>query len=707
MIVYRTALRSVQRRPGQALLTGIAIVAATAFAAIAVLLAMNARVALVEFGMSTPQSADAVVLLENDLESADAAELAEAMRALPGASQVSVDYLGDVVVEFDGVATTWKLSSDAGTGPLSAISELEAGAAPELGEVVLGASTADRVGANVGDTLMIEGREFLVAGIGSVHEFGMDVALIREADAVALGDLMFPAQILIHGAVSLDEVRALAGGSTVIGGEERRAEEARSVTDTLVGVFGALTVFIGLAVLAAIVIVSSTFRILLARRASELALLRCVGATKSQVSRSVLLEAACIGLLGGVIGAALGLGGAAALVAVGRSAGLLTNPFISAPAALVACVALAVVCAIVAAYPAARAAGKTAPVVALGEASSTEARPSRLGARLLVAASLTLTAIVAGAAGLSVASTDEFFGLALAALSGTLVFIALVVVGPFLIKGAALAVRPLVSPWLSMRLAVSNAKRASRRTAAMATVLTLGVGMTAALIVGVAGATEDSRATVAQNFPSEAIIPISLVNDPDAVVDALAAHPDIEASIAGEDILVDPAPGSSPEALRTAVIESLDVGTPVYWAADVQSGIEQTIMIGQIVGGAMIGVTVLVALIGVMVTLALSVAERRQEIALLRALGVSKAGARRSIAAEAALASLVGATTGLIFGSAYGLIALHILGMSFGQPPVLALVLLFLGVVAASVVAAAIPMRSAGRVQPAIGLTAR
>ncbi|WP_193103559.1 FtsX-like permease family protein [Brachybacterium sp. FME24] len=706
-MVYRTAALSVARRPGQAFLIGIAVVAAAAFAAASLLLALNARDALVAFGVTTPPAVDAVVVPSAELETAAVADIAEKLRALPGTSEVAVQYYGDVEVEIGGTTSTWKLSSDPGSGPLSEIPELTSGNPPGTGEVVLGASTADRAGASVGDSFVVEGRELVVAGIGPVHEFGQDTALVSEEDAVALGETMMPVQIFVTGDPDLDAMKSVAGENIVLSGEERRAAQERTVTETSTGVFGALAVFVALALVSAVVIVSSTFRIMLSRRATELALLRCIGATRNQVSRLVLIEAACIGLLGGIAGVAIGLGVSAALVAAARGAGLLNAPFISSPIGLVACVALAVLCTIVAALPAARAAGSASPVEALGASRSSEARPLRRRARSALAGALAVAAIATGAVGLFVSSTDQFVGLAFAALSGLLVFGALVATGPFLVSGAAALLHPLASRSVPIRLALSNTRRASRRTAAMTTVLTLGVGLTAALVVGVAGATQDAQDGVARNFPSTAIIPVDLVADPEAVATELSAHPDVEAHIDGLDILIDPAPGSSDEDLRAAVLESTDPGTSIFWADDVLQGIEQMILIGQAVGAAMIGVTMLVALIGVAVTLALSVTERRQEIALLRALGVSRSGARRSIAAEAALASLVGAVTGVAFGSAYGVLALRILGLSAGPPPLAALAALVVGVTAAALIAAAVPMWNAARVQPAIGVAAR
>ena len=705
MTMLHVAVRSALRRPGQALLISIAVVLATAFAAVSLLLATNARTALVAFGISVPAAADAVIVPSPELDRAAVAELAESAREVPGVQDVVVEHLGDVEVEVGGTTTTWKLTSDPGTGPLSAVPELASGHAPQVGEAVVGLSTADRAGVSVGDTLVVEGRQLTVAAIGPVHEFGQDVALIREEDAVALGESMSPVQIFLTGDPDLAELEeAISGGSIVAGGEERRAQEAAAVTDTLVGVLGALSLFVALAALAAVVIVSSTFRILLTRRATELSLLRCIGAGRGQLRRLVLLEAACIGLFGGIVGVAIGTGLAAAMVALARDAGLLTEPFDAAPAGLLACLVLAVVCAVVAALPAARAAGEAPPVEALGRSRSTEARPVRLRPRLLVASALTASALAAAGTGVVVSETEEFLGLALAALSGMLVFLAIVALGPFLVSSAAAGLSPLARRSVALGMAMSNARRASRRTAAMTTVLSLGVGLTAALTVGVAGVTQDSREDVARNFPATAMVPVDLVEDPEELFSQLAAHPDVDARIDGLDILIDPAPGVSDEDLRTAVLETADAGTSIYWTADVQSGIEQMILIGQAVGSAMIAVTVAVALIGVMVTLALSVAERRQEIALLRALGVSRAAARRSIAAEAALAALVGTTIGIVLGSMFGALALQVMDMPISRPPLGTLAALFMSLLGASVIAAAIPMRSAGRVPPAIGL---
>src|SRR5690606_40094910 len=53
-------------------------------------------------------------------------------------------------------------------------------------------------------------------------------------------------------------------------------------------------------------VIANTFRILVAQRTRELALLRTVGATRRQVRTGVLVEAAVVGALGSAAGLALG-----------------------------------------------------------------------------------------------------------------------------------------------------------------------------------------------------------------------------------------------------------------------------------------------------------------------------------------------------------------------------------------------------------------
>ncbi|NEA42395.1 FtsX-like permease family protein, partial [Streptomyces sp. SID11385] len=85
-------------------------------------------------------------------------------------------------------------------------------------------------------------------------------------------------------------------------------EEAEQTERSLSSLNRLLLGFAGIALFVGIFLIANTFTMLVAQRTKELALLRAVGASRRQVKRSVLLEAAVVGVIASVIGFALGIG---------------------------------------------------------------------------------------------------------------------------------------------------------------------------------------------------------------------------------------------------------------------------------------------------------------------------------------------------------------------------------------------------------------
>jgi putative ABC transport system permease protein len=69
---------------------------------------------------------------------------------------------------------------------------------------------------------------------------------------------------------------------------------------------------------------------------------------------------------------------------------------------------------------------------------------------------------------------------------------------------------------------------------------------------------------------------------------------------------------------------------------------------------ALLGLAVLIALLGIANTLALSIHERRRELGLLRAVGMSRAQVRSSVRWESAIIALFGTFLGLTLGTVLG-----------------------------------------------------
>ncbi|WP_226367755.1 FtsX-like permease family protein [Pseudonocardia sp. ICBG162] len=698
----RAAVAGARRSPRRPLLTGLAVLVATVFAAGAVLLTASLRADLVGSTSSVP--AGATFAVETDTSAGAATtELQDRLRAVPGVTAVSTARSGTAAVVAGGASGSWLLSTDPMTGPLQGLEPVTAGRLPSgPGEALIGAGTAERTGLAPGATVGLGDRTLTVTGVVPVRSEYGDVLVVRDDDPAAAG--LSGYRTAVAGDPDPAALAAVPGVTGVRTADDQRTEDLASASASADALLAGLSVFVGLALVAAAVVVASTFRIVLARRTRELALLRCVGAGRGQVTRSVLVEAALTGLVAGVAGALVAVAGGWAALAAAGAAGVDVPALVVPWGRLAGCVLLAVVVTVLAALAPALAAGRTPPVVALGAADASGARAPRARVRLPLAAVALVLAVVLAVAGVGMGS--PLAGTALAALSGMLVFAALVVTGPFVVSGAAALVAPVVARWAPGRIAVGNARRMSRRTAAMTTVLSLGVGLTAALLVAVAGASADATASIERNYPADIVVFAGDDGQDATLATRLDAAPELTARPSDGMVLVDPAPGADPVAVRTAVVRAAGEA-PVTFTAELREQTEVAVGAVRWVGLGLVGITLLVAVVGVGVTLALSVSERTREIALLRTLGLSRAAARRAVAFEAALAGAVAAVLGVVLGGVYGLLALRATGIGaltalpLGQLAGLAAV-----VVGVAVVASVGPMRRAGRVEPAHGVAA-
>src|SRR5579862_8760328 len=86
------------------------------------------------------------------------------------------------------------------------------------------------------------------------------------------------------------------------------AAQMASAVNGFISIFNTfLLVFAGIALFVGAFLIANTFSILIGQRTRELALLRAVGASRSQVTRSMLGESVVVGLTGSVLGVAIGI----------------------------------------------------------------------------------------------------------------------------------------------------------------------------------------------------------------------------------------------------------------------------------------------------------------------------------------------------------------------------------------------------------------
>ncbi|GEL22559.1 hypothetical protein PSU4_15130 [Pseudonocardia sulfidoxydans NBRC 16205] len=682
-------LADARRHPGRVVLTGLAVLVATFFAAGTLLLGGTLSSTLEAQSVVTPASASVVV--RGDVDAATVARIA----ATPGVTDAVGVWSGLAPVGGAAGAGSWLLRSDPMTGPLTRLSAPPvAGRLPAADdEALVSAATAARGDVRPGSVLTVGEQRLTVTGVAELPNVGTNMIVATPAAVAALGGSLD--QVDVAGADAAAVRAQLPADAMVRSGDEQRAAERESGSTRAAAVVSGVSVFTGLALIAAVVVVGSTFRILLTQRRTQLALLRCVGARSSDVVRAVLAEAAVSGLVAGLLGAGAAVGvGEIVVAAVGG------GPLVLSWGGLAGCVLLAVVATVVAAVGPALAAGRTPPVAALGEAATSEAGPSRRGRRAVVATGAAVAAVLLALVG---AGSDGEAGLIAAAASGLATFAALVALGPLLMGGLAATVGRVVAAVgrAPGRMAVANAGQVPRRTAATVTVLTLGVGLTSALLVGVASVDASAQKSISDRLPSAVQV---TATDLPATLAQLAADPALRVQENGEKVLVDPAPGVDDTALRAAVDRALgpDSTAVVVYAADVRADLAEELAVLRGVGLGLVGMTVLVAVVGVGVTLTLSVTERTRETGLLRAVGLTRGGVRAMVAWEAACSALAAAVLGVVLGSLYGFLALKSVGFDpgTGSLPGVELAVLGVGVVLVAVLAALAPAIRAGRVPP-------
>ena len=107
--------------------------------------------------------------------------------------------------------------------------------------------------------------------------------------------------------------QVVPAGTEVLTGAEITKEDQAAIKEDMSFFNVFLMVFAIIALFVGSFIIYNSFSILVAQRTKEMALMRAIGASRRQVTRSVLLEAGVVGLIASALGLAAGVGVAAGL----------------------------------------------------------------------------------------------------------------------------------------------------------------------------------------------------------------------------------------------------------------------------------------------------------------------------------------------------------------------------------------------------------
>ncbi|MFJ9557703.1 FtsX-like permease family protein [Nocardiopsis sp. NPDC101807] len=467
---------------------------------------LNANYEKSVMGSATSVDAIAVPAAEEPADPAEPSEpepLTEAqldgVRALPEVAGADGIVSGQaVLLDRDGRAFGFMPPAAISVGETSRFSAAEGGLPEGPDELALASSTAEQAGFEVGDTVTVldpaqEEREFTVTGL---VDFGVDPgysyggALVFAPGTVGemTGATGYTEIDVLAAEGHTDEqaaeaVAALLGdGADVRTGEAFGLEMAESAGGDTAMMRTALLLFAFIAMFVAGIVIYNTFAILIAQRQREMALLRCVGAKRGQVFRSVLLESVAVGLIASVLGvlAGVGIGMAGAafggpLLGMGGSV-----PVVITPLAVIVGLAVGTVVTVCSALVPATRATRVPPLAALRTSATAGGLEKGTGWMRVVFGVLAFL-VSAALVALTQVSGPNQLGPVVVTAAALIAFVGVVVLGPLLVRGIVRLVGvPLRRVGVPSMLAVDNSTRSPRRAATAMIALTVG----ATLITG-------------------------------------------------------------------------------------------------------------------------------------------------------------------------------------------------------------------------------
>ncbi len=684
---------------------------------------------------------------------------------------------------------------------------------------------------SVGDTVKVVAaagsREFTlvgVAGYGDVRSPGgstfalFDIATASEF----LAKPGYVDAILVTGDGSVGEAElaariaaalpATAKTETLTGAEitketQDQIGQALSFFSILLSVFSYIALGVGAFV------IYNVFSISAAQRQRENALLRALGASKRQVTTTMLIEAVFVGIFGSAIGLFAGLGLSRGLTSVLNAAGIdvPSTALVFATRTIAVVLLVGSLVTLVSAILPARRAGRVPPLAAMRDtmldtAGSLKKRVS-IGAAFAIAGGAVLVGVIAGA-------DNALLGVAI-----LLVFVGVLVLGPAVARPVSLFIgRPAARfTGITGSMARQNAARNPKRTSRTAAPVLIGVALVTAVTALAASIRTEISDVFGKQFTGDFAITSdspgfggfapTLADDVNTLPEVQQAtgigiavakaqnkgqyltviNPDtitgifdletVEGSVTdldrnsilisekyatnkglslGSVIDIELTDGTSHplsvvgiyrrdelagrftvsrDLFENSTVSRFDFAVYVLKKGDVSSEKLRTSLesvaknygtgkvqskqefideragrVNQLLGliYGLLALSIIIATVGIIITLLLSIYERRRELGLLRAVGMTRGQVRVTVLWESIITSLLGAVMGIVLGLGLGWVivfALRDQGINTFSVPVTGTVAIIILSFFIGVLAAAYPARRATRVDILDALT--
>ena len=385
-------------------------------------------------------------------------------------------------------------------------------------DVVMDEGTAQKYGFSVGDRvrILLQGptRTFNITGLarfGTANNLaGATLAAFNLPTAQRLmGDVGKLDAINVRASPGADKAhvqrtiaRSLPQGVEVVTAQTVVSDATNQISSALGFFSTALLVFAFIALFVGGFTILNTFSIIVGQRTRELALLRIVGASRRQVFRSVILEAAIVGLVSSLVGLGLGVLAAIGLEKLLSGFGVTLpsgSPVFTARTVIVA-ILVGVGVTVVSAISPARRAVRIAPVAAVSDQQTED----EISFRRRFSWGTAIT--VAGAAALAIGLTKP--AILWVGIGAFLLFIGVARLAPAVARPMSSVIgRPLARLLgTSGKLGRENSMRSPRRTAQTASALMVGLALVSAIAVFGASLSKSATAAVDNAISANMII---------------------------------------------------------------------------------------------------------------------------------------------------------------------------------------------------------
>jgi putative ABC transport system permease protein len=457
------------------------------------------------------------------------ASVLDRVKAVDGVAEAegSVQGLGQILdADGDKIGSQFapKFIFSASSPRFDPLTYVEGRAPRTADEAALDESTADRGKLALGEQVGVAGearaKEYRIVGITRLGETSTggaaSVALtLPEAQRVTDKEGKFDAiSAAAEEGVSPEELRdriaaALPDNLRVETGNESAQRQTDDIKSDLSFLSIFLTVFAGVALVVGGFQIFNTFSITVAQRIREFGMLRTLGASRGQLLRSVLGEAALIGGIGSVVGVGGGIVFAVGIRELFKSIGadLPSTGTVLLPRTIIVAFLVGMVITMLSALAPALRATRVSPMAALREGELPEGH--RRG-HVLDALAILLILLGVGMTCLGLFGGIEASGTAAGLVGGgaAAVLFGVSFISTRLIRPlASLAGKPMEAlRGLTGRLARENAMRKPGRTAATSAALMIGLALVTFVAVFAAGINGSVNAAIDESYESQLVI---------------------------------------------------------------------------------------------------------------------------------------------------------------------------------------------------------